>query len=162
MSSDTAAAGGILLKDEEGFKYKNIHRHLVRSNMDISPESTVTVKHGELVKYYNHLKKKYNYTSQSDQSVFLKCDDEDVAPLHLEEFLLLEGFDNPADRYTAFTEGLMEFGLSLVPDSKVFVVTSGTSSAKQGLVRATVRYVGEVEDLPGTQFGVELNVSMII
>ena len=161
MSSNTAA-GGILLKDEEGFKFRNVHRHLVRS-MDISPESTVTVQRGELVKYYDHSKKKYNYTSQSDQSVFLKCDDEeDVAPLHLEEFMLLEAFDNPADRYSAFAKGLMEFGLSLVPDSKVFVVTSGTSSAKQELLRATVRYVGEVENHPGTQFGVELNVSMII
>jgi len=159
--SSNAATGYILLKGVEGFKYKSVFKHLVRIGMDISPESIIPVPRGELMNSCSHFEKKFNHTLQSDQSVFLKCDDEEAASLHEKEFMLLEGIDNPEDRFSAFAAGLVEFGSSLAPGSKVFVATNGAGYAAQNLTRATVHYIGEVEGYPGTQFGVELKVSML-
>ena len=147
-------AGVMLLQDKVGYKYDDVVKHKISG----SPQCSVDITRGELLKDYHHEEKKYNYVLQRDPSVFLKCAYEDVAVLFTqEEFMLMEGIEKPVERLNAFTEGMIDFGLSLEPDSRVFV---NTGKKEKKLIRGTVHYIGEVQGYQGFQFGVELKVSM--
>ena len=149
-----------LVQDTMGYKYDNVVKHVVKKIFG-SPPSSVRVLRGELLKEYHHEEKQYNYVLQKDQSVFLRCADEDVAPLFTQkEFMLMEGIEKPVDRFSAFTDGMIEFGSSLTPGNGVFVTIYSEGHANARLIRATVHYIGEVLGQQGFQFGVELKVSM--
>jgi hypothetical protein len=95
----------------------------------------------------------YNYELRRDPAVCLHCDDESVALLSEEEFLLLEGIPTPLDRLDSFKNKL-SWGVKLEKISLVHVALPEGSH-----VLAIVRYKGEVESLRGTHFGVEFTVS---
>ena len=149
MDSNPAAV--ILVKDTVGFK------HMVKRIFG-SPWSSVRVLRGELLKEYHHEEKKFNYVLQKDPPVFLKCADKDVVTLFTQEkFMLMKGIEKLVDRFAAFTDGILDFGMSLEIGSSVFV---NTDKMKKKLIRATVHYIGEVQGYQGFQFGVELEVSI--
>ena len=151
-------ASFILVQDKVGYTYDSVVKQLVRYFLR-SPPSTVCVLRGELLKEFHHEEKKYNYVLDKDPLVFLRCADEEVAPLCTQkDFMLLKGIEKPMDRFTVFTEGMTDFGSSLEPDSEVFVTTYNEGHVKKRLIQATVHYIGEVQGCQGFQFGVELKV----
>ena len=157
MTSNLTAV--ILVQDTVGYKNDSVIKNKWKWYLGTS-QSTVHVRRGELLKEYHHEEKKYNYVLQRDPSVFLRCADENVAPLLTQkEFMLMEGIEKPVDRFGAFIEGMIEFGMSLEPGSRVFV-NIGTKDRR--LIRAIVHYIGEVLGGQGCHFGVELKVSIIL
>ena len=157
MTSNPAAF--LLVQHTVGFKYDSVVKHVVKKIIG-SPPSSVGVLRGELLKEHHDWEKSYNYVLQRDPLVFLRCDDEDVAPLLTQkEFMLMEGIEKPRDRFHAFNEGMLDFGSSLKPGSRVFV-TYNEGHVKR-LIRATVYYIGKVQGYQGFQFGVELKVSRL-
>ena len=158
MTTNPAAAF-LLVQDKVGYKYDNVVKHMVKRFFG-TPQSTSRVLRGELLKEYHHEEKNYNYVLQKDPSVFLRCADEEVAPLLTQkEFMLLQGIEKRMDRFEAFTEGMLDLGSSLKPGSGVFVTIYNEGHVNTRLIRATVHYIGEVEGYHGFQFGVELKVS---
>ena len=163
MTSNPAAF--ILVRDKEGYRYDSVAKHMVMKMFfgtpRSTPQSTCRVLCGELLKENHHDEINYNYVLQKDPSIFLRCADEDVAPLFAQkEFMLMEGIEKAADRFTAFNEGMLDFGLSLAPGSRVFVTVYNEGYVKKTLLRATVHYIGAVQGYQGFQLGVELKVSI--
>ena len=157
MTSNPAAV--ILVADKLGYKYDSVVKHLVKRFFR-TPQSTVRILRGELLKEYHHDDKRYNYVLQKDPSVFLTCADEDVAPLFTnKEFMLMEGIEKQVDRFSAYCNGMIDLGMSLEHGSRVFV---NENYGTEQLIRATVHYIGEVQGYQGFQFGVELTVSITI
>ena len=158
MTSNPAAV--ILVQDKVGYKYDSVVKQMVKRFFG-TPLSTSRVLRGELLKEYHHEEKRFNYVLQGDPSVFLRCADEDVAPLSTQkEFMLLEGIIRPTDRFYAFTDGTIDLGNSLEAGSRVFVTIHNEGNVKTKLIRATVHYIGEVQGYQGFQLGVELKVSI--
>lgn len=120
-------------------------------------QSSVPVLRGELLIGPGVLENAPNsYMLNTDSKVHLFCDKNDVAPLNGDEFSLLEAIRNPSGRLDAF-EKKLEWGVQLRVGVGVCVSTregSGLESA-----HAVVRYKGEIGNIPGIQFGIELIVS---
>ena len=119
-------------------------------------QSPVNVLCGELlVGHDNH--DYFNYKLSRDTNVLLFCDNNDIAPLNNEEFLLLEAIKKPSDRLTAF-ETKLELGSSLEVGSAVCITVEENLGVEK-YVRAVVHYKGRVGSLPGVNFGVEILVN---
>ena len=145
----------ILVQDIVGYKYDSVVMHMVKRFFG-TPQSTCRVLRGELLKEYHHEEKNYNYVLQKDPSIFLRCAEEEVAPLLTQkEFMLMEGIEKPRDRFDAFCDGILDFGSSLELGSRVFVHVYNEGRVNAKLIRATVHYIGAVQGYQGFQFGVE-------
>ena len=102
---------------------------------------------------------KHTYRLDRDPTVVLTVSDElQIAPLNHKDFLLMQGIRQPTDRIDTFNKGKLEWALSLRQGSKVYVKLPDSNLSVEKWARATVHYVGQVGNLPGTQFGVEILV----
>ena len=143
----------ILVKDEEGYKFDGTLIYAYKRLTGGAQYSCVNLERGELLEKINSTQ--YNFKLCRDPSIFLKCSEHCVAPLHgSKEFLLMEGIGNPAERYKSFISGQLQYGLKLAQGSEVYVAPPGCNQ----YVRATIRFIGKVGALPGTIFGVEILV----
>ena len=133
--------------------------------------SHVMVLRGELFTVIpdTELQKKYerpahNFRLKKDSKVTIYCGEGDtcVAPLSGEEIELLEAIQSPSARFTVFSEeGKLEWGGKLKEGDQVYVSIPGRTIMPDWSI-AVVQYVGEVESLPGRNFGVEIKVSFVM
>ena len=90
------------------------------------------------------------------EKIRLECRTEDIARLMNEDANLLLAICSVGLRYQCYIDSKrLDFGRQISPGSQVFVELKGISKKLHG----TVWYVGELERLRGTMFGVELTVS---
>ena len=150
------AVGAILLKDVQGAKCDIGAKSAIKKFIGSATQSPVNVLCGELLLVHaNH--DHYNYVLSRDSNVFMFCNDNNIAPLNHEEFLLLEAIKRPYDRITAFRR--LEWGVNLKTGFAVYVTLPGDNLSVQERTWATVRYKGAIGNLPGIHFGVEIVVS---
>ena len=108
----------------------------------------------------------HNFRLKEDPSVTIYGGDggTNVAPLSGEEFELLEAIQSPSARFAVFSEeGKLEWGGKLKEGDQVYVRIDpfvGYFMPDWSLV--VVQYVGEVQSLPGRNFGVEIKVSFVM
>ena len=124
-----------------------------------APPPTVNAINGELLTGCKVKGHPYNYRLHRDPNTYLVCEQDVVAPLSPEGFLLLEAIKNCVDRLEAYRHRL-EWGLSLEEGSKVAVTTSGFRYSMMN-VPAIVHYKGQKGKFPGTFFGIEVSVSVV-
>ena len=148
----------ILLKDVQGTKVDRVARSAIMKLITGSAtQSPVNVMCGELLLRHTN-DDYYNYVLSRDSSVLMFCDDNDIAPLNREEFLLLEAIKRPYNRITAFRR--LEWGVGLKIGSAVSVTVPGDNLSVDKRARATVHYKGTIGNLSGIFFGVEITVSL--
>ena len=151
----------ILTKDAPGYKLGGTVMSVFKRVIGDFPYSPVNVLRGELVMKVTSYAD-FNLKLCRDPTVLLKCC-EDVAPLcSLDEFLLMEGIEKPSERFEAFHAGQLELGLKLELGWKVYVAVPGPNLAIKKYARAVVHYKGKVGNLPGTTFGVEILVRLML
>ena len=114
---------------------------------------------GELVSEIKPDNPPFNYVLIRDPNVSLFCTENEVASLSSKDFLLLEAVSEPCDRIDAFNNKL-EWGAKLKPGALVYVTAKGPNLAVKESVRAVLHYKGEIGNIPGIQFGVEILVSL--
>ena len=105
--------------------------------------------------------KPHNYRLERDMTVTLRAEEDEVAPLDLRDFLLLEAIKSTHSRFDTFIYAYkMEWGLSLKEGSEVFVAVNPEMPHHSWLrSRAAVCWVGELGGSErGTVFGVEIMV----
>ena len=120
-------------------------------------QQSSNVINGELLTGCEVKGRPYNYRLHRDPNTYLVCEQDVVAPLSPEGFLLLEAIKTRGDRLEAYRHRL-EWGLSLEEGSQVAVTTSGFRYSMMN-VPAVVHYKGTKGKNPGTFFGVEILVS---
>ena len=151
--------GAILLKDMQG-NYKVDVAASVRSALKKlvhgSAQSRMNVLCGELLLGHAN-DDHYNYVLSRDSKVLMFCDNNDIAPLNHEEFLLLETIKKPSDRLVAFRR--LEWGVNLKTGSAVLITVPGDNLSVEKRARAIVHYKGAIGNSPGIHFGVEIMVS---
>ena len=151
MSSGKA----ILVHDVTGTKYNKSLKRFIPG----SQHSSVNVLRGELVSEIKPDNPPFNYVLSRDPNVYLFCTENEVAPLSSQDFLLLEAISEPYDRIDAFNNKL-EWGAKLEPGASVYVTAKGPNLSVKESVRAVLHYKGEIGNIPGIQFGVEILVSL--
>lgn len=148
----------ILLHDMDGTKLDSAAKSALRRMFPrATPHSLSNVLRGELLLGTKE-NPPFNYVLSRDSSVYLFCDEIDVAPLYGEDFSLLVAIKKPSDRLNAFTNKL-EWGSQLKEGVAVHVTVRGPNLSVEESVRAVIHYKGEIGDVPGIQFGVEIMVS---
>ena len=152
--------GYILIRDTQGCKYDGMLKSALKNIIGNRPYSYKNIIRGELL---DAIKSEdgFNFALHLDPTVHLYCGEEEVAPLSMDEFLLMEGIQMIGDRLKAFTEGRLQFGLNLMKGSMVYVDVSGPNPAQRDYVVAAINFRGKVGDLPGITFGVEILVRMV-
>ena len=146
----------ILVSDVTGTKYnKSLLKRFIPGSTQKSP---VNVLRGELVSEKPD-NPPFNYVLSRDPNVYLFCNENEVAPLSSEDFLLLEAISEPYDRIDAFNNKL-EWGTKLEPGTGVYVTVKGPPLSVRERVLAVLHYKGEIGNIPGIQFGVEILVSL--
>ena len=141
----------ILVLDVTGTKYKKRF---------ISGSTQLNVLRGELVSEIKpDNNPPFNYVLSRDPNVYLFCTENEVAPLSSKDFLLLEAVSQPCDRIDAFNIKL-EWGANLEPGAGVYVTMKGPYLTVKERVRAVLHYKGEIGNIPGIHFGVEILVSL--
>ena len=94
-----------------------------------------------------------------DRKLRVECRMEDVMKLTVEEADLLLAISSATLRYRlCFDEKRLDFGKRLEYGSQPLVSINGVSKKLPGVVW----FKGELRDSPGTMFGVELHVSLVI
>ena len=92
-----------------------------------------------------------------DRKLRLECRTEDVTQLTREDADLLLAIDSVTLRYQIYIDrGRMDFGKRLELGSPVMVFVRGCSKNLPGVVW----YKGDLPNIPGTMFGVQLHVSI--
>ena len=131
----------------------------------------VMVLRGELLKFIppkemqprNVGKPAHNFRLKRDPNLTLYGgeDNVNVAPLNTRlNTELLGAIQDPFDRFAAFSEdGKLDWGGKLRKGNHVFVRMPCENSSVPDWSLAVVQYAGEVESLPGRNFGVEIKVS---
>ena len=154
---ESSTVGYILLKDSRGTSKSIVKKYLPGAN----PYTEVIVLRGELVtvKQSSSSESKCNYQLRRDPSVYVYSAIEDIAPLNQQEFLLMEGIEKPADRMEAFNNGKLDWGINLKQGFEVYVTLNSPNAQ---YTTAVVHFKGEVGNVPGIQFGVELLVSIYL
>ncbi len=145
----------ILLKDVQGIKKntgalkKLLHRGAPHQNINILRGELIVAKQDD---------PSYNYQLWSDPNVLFYSEEDNVAPLSQNEFLLLEGIKKPLDRLVNGDK--LELGEALGVGSQVYVNIPGPDLSVAAVERArgVVHYKGRVGDMPGIRFGVEILV----
>ena len=151
----------ILLEDVLGYKHDGLVKSAFKKMMTGGdPYSVVNILRGELVEEYPMPELNFNMRLWRDPTIcmFMSEDSHALAPLSTEEVLLLEGIEHASNRFSIFIDGGIELGKNLVPGSKVYVEIYGDDHVKSKQARATVKFKGKVQGLPGTMFGVEIKV----
>ena len=153
----------ILLKDTQGEKAAG----RIMSAFGSGPK-TIQVLRGELLTLISHRdlqprndeKQAHNYRLKKDPNVTVYCVEDDVSPLSWDDLELLEAIQKSYDRFAVFSEDAkLEWGGKLKMGDQVYVKIPSVNSYMPDWSIADVRYVGEVEFLPGKHFGVEIKVS---
>ena len=142
------AAGYILLKDSWG-----LSKSTLKKLIPAVPYSEVIILRGELITVKQNSSSETKYQLHRDPNVYVKCINEDIAPLNKQDFLLMEGIEKPADRMEAFINEKLDWGITLKEGSTVYVILN-TQYA-----RAVVHYKGVIGNVPGIRFGMEFLVS---
>ena len=103
----------------------------------------------------------HNYFMDRDPSTTLFVADEQIiSPLLPEEYQLLRGIDSCFERFNVFVNGdWLEWGANLKVGDEVYVRLPAVNPAIAVWSRAVIRYKGSMKSLPGTCFGVEIDVS---
>ena len=107
----------------------------------------------------------HNYRLARDTTVTLRAEEEEVAPLDREDFLLLEAIKSTHSQFDTFISAKkMEWALSLKEGSEVFVAVNPEMPQHSRLhCQAVVRWVGELGGKErGTVFGVEIMVGIML
>ena len=94
-----------------------------------------------------------NYRLVNDETITVRAETDDIAPLSDCEFQLLVAIKSPLARYKVFSSNEMKWGLGLKPGSAVNVTIQGNVR-----VRAIIRCVKDVAKHSGKLFGVEIMV----
>ena len=147
--------GAILLKDSPAYKFD----HGLKKKLFGGGPQHVTVLRGELlmgVDGSNH----YNYMLSHEENTCLFCDENDIAPLNNEEFLLLEAIKKPFDRLEAFRSNKLEWAAKLKAGVSVDVRTGGDNISHPEYARGVVHFKGMLKEQNGVYFGVEILVSL--
>ena len=106
-------------------------------------------------------KKLYPYCFLEDSAVTVFCSEQQVAPMDSIEFQLMAGIKSREDRYEVFLSGddHLEWGTRLKRGDHVMATLPSSNPRFQTKVVAVIRYVGELPQERGIQFGVEIVVS---
>ena len=104
----------------------------------------------------------HNYSLERDPNVTLYAMEDDISPLNVDDYRLLRAIDSPFDRFRVFSDPhWLEWGARLNIGDQIYVrLPSPNVSGSTNWSFAIVRYKGAVETLPGTNFGVEIMVSI--
>ena len=151
--------GYILIRDAQGCKYDGMLKSALKSFTGNRPYSYKNIIRGELLDAIQ-CGDGSNFVLHRDPTVHLYCGEEEVAPLCMEEFSLMEGIQTRGDRLKAFTEGRLQFGLNLMKGNMVYVDVSGPNLAQKDYVLSAIHFRGKVGNLSGITFGVEILVRM--
>ena len=147
------AVGCILLRDSPADKFDGGLKMRIFGGVPLH----VNVLRGELLLGVEG-SDLYNYALSSEESTCLFCDENDVAPLNNEEFLLLEAIKHPSDRLEAFNENKLDWAAKLKAGVSVDV-RIGCNISYPDYARAVVHYKGMLKEQNGLYFGVEILVS---
>ena len=128
--------------------------------------STVTVLRGELLIQIPENERQQcgdgpllNFRLFKDPNILLYSGEENVSPLGEDDFKLLEAIASTYDRYAVFSSlNKLSWGANLRRGSRVYVKMHIPPNNHIS-AEAIVRYRGDVEGLPGRNFGVEITVS---
>ena len=105
----------------------------------------------------------HNYFVDNDPSTTLFADvPEGISPLCQIDYRLLRGIDCCFERFSVFANcncDWLEWGANLKVGDEVYVRLPAVNRATADWSRAVIRYKGDVKSLPGTCFGVEIDVS---
>ena len=148
----------ILLQDRVG---ETLERNMLRE-FGLSFKSTPTqVLKGELYESLPETEQPGDSTRIAlcgiDRKLRLECRTEDVTRLTREEVDLLLAIGSVTLRYQIYIEGRrLDFGKRLQGGSHVMVSVKGISKNLPGVVL----YKGDLPNIPGTMFGVQLHVSI--
>lgn len=106
-------------------------------------------------------KKLYPFCLLEDPAVTVLCSEQHIAPMDPTEFQLMAGIRSREDRYEVFLSGddLLEWGTQLKRGDHVLAALPSSNPRSQIKVVAVIRYVGELPQEAGIQFGVEILVS---
>ena len=100
------------------------------------------------------------YQSHHDPAVTMWCKEVDVAPLSEIEFQLLAAIKLNQDRHKIFVSGdYLDWGTRVRCGDHVSVMLPSDSMSSTLQAIAVVKYVGELPNEPGIQFGIEIKVS---
>ena len=104
----------------------------------------------------------HNYHVDEDPSITLFVEDEqDVSPLSPNDYCLLRAVGSAFDRFSVFVNGeWLDWGVNLKVGDQVYVRLPAPNPATADWSLAVIRYKGEVKPLSGTNFGVEIYVSL--
>ena len=148
-------------------------------------KSSKVVRHGELLHdLYPRVKAiprkdgklAHNYQLASDPSVTLFCTEDDVAPLndyeykllvaiksrearYDYEYKLLVAIKSREARYDVFQKKILDWGSQLKVGDDASVILPGVV-LNQTSVLSTIKYIGQLSNDQGIQFGIEIMVSM--
>ena len=143
------AAGYILLRDSWG-----LTKSALKKIIPAVPYSEVNILRGELITVKQSSSSETKYQLHRDPNVYVKCINEDIAPLNQQEFLLMEGIEKPADRTEVFNKEKLDWGITLEQGAPIYVILCYAQYA-----RAVMHYKGFIGNVPGIRFGVEILVS---
>ena len=157
----------ILMKDTQGeISVNSIVSKIKKSFVGGSSSQQLIVIRGELLAQIppNELQPgsdgaTHNYYVDKDPSVTLFLTDEQgVSPLSREEHQLLRAIDSAFDRFAVFVNGdWLDWGVKLNVGNQVYVHLPGPNPDwSLAVIRS---WKGDVKNLPGTNFGVEIHVS---
>ena len=103
-----------------------------------------------------------NYSVEKDPAITLFVVDNDISPLNIDDYYLLKAIDTPSDRFRVFSDPQwLEWGANLKTGSLVFVRLPSPNESAPTWSHAIIRYKGHVKNLSGTNFGVEIMVSIL-
>ena len=103
-----------------------------------------------------------NYSVERDPAITLFAVDDDTSPLNIDDYYLLKAIDSPTDRFRVFSDPQwLEWGANLKLGSVVYVRLPNPNESKPTWSHAIIRYKGRVKNLSGTNFGVEIMVSIL-
>ena len=144
----------ILLKDKSAEKagtWFGVAKRVMSKNV-LKGELLIAIPEDKL-KLKIDQKRSRNYQLVNDETITVRVETDDIAPLSDREFQLLVAIDSPLARYKVFSSNEMKWGLGLKPGSAVNVTIQGNVH-----VRAVVRCVVDVAKHSGLLYGVQIMV----
>ena len=105
-----------------------------------------------------------NYCLDRDSSITLHAEADDISPLGIDDYYLLNAINSTFDRFRVFSDPQwLEWGGRLKEGDQVFVRLPSPDISVSSWSCAVVRYKGPVKTLPaGTHFGVEIMVRNVL
>ena len=158
-----AAEAAFLLKDIQGEKSLGKIAGLWKSNSKLvcRGELLLTIPRVKVIPRKDG-KSAHNYQLASDPAVTLFCTEDDVAPISDYEYHLLTGVKSREARYGVFQKDVLDWGSKLKEGEFVYVALPSRTPVSSQCAVSVIKYIGPLPNEHGIQFGVEIQVSIVI